>query len=401
MALNTLLGMRRRAAAWLAFALLALFAGVANAAEILATSLREQVLYLDKPGRGGVKLETTLFLPPGDGPFPLVIINHGKSPGDPHLQPRARPLLEAREFVSRGYAVAVPMRQGFADSGGEFANTGCNIDANGKLQALDVVVTLSGLSKRPDIDISHTVVVGQSHGGLTTMAVGALKLQQVVGLVNFAGGLRVDGCQDWRIELTRAMRDYGAQTRVPSLWFYGDNDEYFSVDTWQEMFKGYTDAGGPARMVAFGKFRENSHAMFGSAAGLKIWVPEVRSFFQQLGLPFDVKYPIALAEHETPPPPPSGFASIDDATRIPSVGDKGRSAWAYYLDAPPPKAFAVSPHGSWAFRTGEAGAMRIALERCSQGFAKEPCRLYAVDDNVVWQPATPAGAASAAPEATR
>ena len=390
MALKTVAGTSRCVAAWLVLALLALVAGVASAAETLAATLREQVIYIDKPGRGGVKLETTLFLPPGDGPFPLVIINHGKSPGNAHLQPRQRYLLQAREFVSRGYAEATPMRQGFADSGGDFVETGCNIESNGKAQAYDVLVTLSALSKRPDIDISHTVVIGQSHGGLTTMAVGALHVKEVVGLVNFAGGLRVDGCPGWRVELERAMRDYGAETRVPSLWFYGDNDEYFSVDTWQQMFRGYTDAGGPARLVAFGKFRENSHAMFGSGAGLKIWVPEVRDFFRQLGLPFDVKYRIVLAEHETPVPAASGFAGIDDVARIPAIGDKGRAAWSTYLDEPPPKAFAISPHGSWAWRGGDPASMRLALDRCSHGFAKEPCQLYAVDDNVVWQPATSA-----------
>ena len=397
MALRTPAATLRRVAAWLVPALLALAAPLASAAETLASALREQVIYVDKPGRGGVKLETTLYLPPGDGPFPLVIINHGKSPGDPHFQPRQRSLLAAREFVSRGYAVAEPMRQGFADSTGNYIETGCNIEGNGKQQALDVVVTLSALSKRPDIDISHTVVMGQSHGGLTTMALGALKLQQVVGLVNFAGGLREQGCERWRVELRNAMRAYGTDTRVPSLWFYGDNDAFFDVGTWQEMFKAYTDAGGPARMVAFGKFRENSHAMFGSAAGLRIWVPEVRNFFRELGLPFDVKYRIALAEHEAPPPAPSGFAPIDDATRIPFVGPKGHAAWSYYLDAPPPKAFAVSPHGSWAMRVGESAAMRLALEHCSQGFAKEPCQLYAVDDEVVWNPATPAAPAASAP----
>ena len=394
MALKTAAGTSRRVAVWITLALLALVAGVASAAETLAATLREQVIYIDKPGRGGVKLETTLFLPPGDGPFPLVIINHGKSPGDTRLQPRQRYLLAARELLSRGYAVATPMRQGFADSSGAYLDTGCNIEANGKAQAFDDVVTLSALSKRSDIDISHTVVMGQSHGGLTTMALGALKLHEVVGLVNFAGGLRIDGCPHWRVELRNAMRDYGAETRVPSLWFYGDNDEYFSVDTWQEMFKAYTDAGAPARLVAFGKFRENSHAMFGSAAGQKIWLPEVRDFFRQLGLPFDVKYNIVLAEHETPPPSPSGFAPIDAVDRIPSVGDKGRAAWPNYLDAPPPKAFAVSPHGSWAFVSGESAAMRSALERCSHGFAKEPCQLYAVDDDVVWHPA----AAAASPD---
>ena len=42
----------RRAAAWLLLATLALAAGVAGAAETLAATLREQVIYIDKPGRG-------------------------------------------------------------------------------------------------------------------------------------------------------------------------------------------------------------------------------------------------------------------------------------------------------------------------------------------------------------
>ena len=395
MALIDVVASWRRTFGWIALAALALAASVASAAETLAANLREEVIYIDKPGRGDVKLETTLFRPPGDGPFPLVIINHGKSPGDAHLQPRQRYLLQAREFVSRGYAVATPMRQGFAGSGGAYAGGNCDIEGNGNAQAVDVLVTLSALSRRPDIDVSHTVVMGQSHGGLTTMAVGALGLKEVVGLVNFAGGLRVENCPTWRIELAHAMGDYGARTRVPSLWFYGDNDEYFSVDTWQAMFKDYVDAGGSARMVAFGKFRDNSHAMFASGAGLQIWLPEVRTFFHQLGLPFDVKYRIVLAEHETPAPAPSGFAAIDDVGRIPAIGDKGRTAWATYLDEPPPKAFAISPHGSWAWRGGDPAAMRVALERCSKGFAKEPCQLYAVDDNVVWQPEAAAAASAA------
>ena len=216
----------------------------------------------------------------------------------------------------------------------------------------------------------------------------------------------MEGCASWRIELVHAMRDYGAKTTVPSLWFYGDNDEYWDVDTWQEMYKGYTEGGAPARMVAFGKFRDNSHAMFGAAAGLRIWLPELRRFFEQLGLPFDVKTRIVLAEHEAAPPPPSGFARIDALPILPTMTDKARAAWANYLDEPPPKAFAVSPHGSWAFRAGDPAAMRLALEHCALGKAKEPCQLYAVDDEVVYQPgASPAAVvaapASAASEAAR
>lgn len=374
----------RRTVAWVALAWLVLGAGVASAAETLAASMREEVIYIDKPGRGDVKLETTLFLPPGDGPFPLVIVNHGKSLGDPHFQPRARFLLPAREFLSRGYAVAVPMRQGFADSGGRYLGTGCDIEDNGKAQAVDVAATLSALSRRPGIDASRTVVVGQSHGGLATLATGALRLKEVVGLVNFAGGLRLENCAHWQADLTSAVRDFGAETRVPSLWFYGDNDQVFDTDLWQGMFKAYSGAGGPARMVAFGIFRDNSHDMFASGAGLKIWVPEVRNFFRELGLPFDVKYRVVVADHETPPPPPSRFAPIDDAARIPFVGKEGRAAWREYREAAPPKAFAVSPHGRWSYRYGDPAAMRVALERCAERETREPCQLYAVDDDVVW-----------------
>jgi dienelactone hydrolase len=375
----------RRLACGLAFALLGVVAPAGHAAEPLAASLREEVIFIGKPGPLGVQLETTLFRPPGDGPFPLVIINHGKAPGDAHFQQRQRYLLAAREFVSRGYAVATPMRQGFARSGGNFISGGCNIEGNGIAQADDVEAALAALARRPDIDASRTVVMGQSHGGLTTMALGARKLAQVVGLVNFAGGLRVESCLRWELDLAAAMGDYGAATRVPSLWFYGDNDEYFTVETWRRMFKAYTDAGGPARLVAYGNFRANSHAMFGSSAGIKIWLPEVRSFFQQLGLPFDIQHRIVLADHESPPPAPSGYAAIDDVARIPFINPKGRAAWSIYLDQPPPKAFAISPHGGWGWRGGDPAAMRRALERCNQAAGSENCVLYAVDDDVVWR----------------
>jgi dienelactone hydrolase len=370
----------------------------ARADEPLAASLREEVLALPKPGVAGVTLQTTLFRPPGDGPFPLVIINHGKTPGNAHLQPRQRYLVAAREFVSRGYAVATPMRQGFAQSGGNYAGGGCDIEGNGIAQADDVEAALRDLAQRPDIDAHRVVVMGQSHGGLTTMALGRRKLPQVVGLVNFAGGLRVNDCAGWRAELVAAMRDYGAATRVPSLWFYGDNDAYFDVDTWHRMYQAYTEAGGPARLVAFGPFRDNSHVMFGSAAGLHIWLPEVKKFFAQLGLPFDVRYRIVLADHDSAPPPASGFATIGDVARLPLVGDSGRAAYRVFLDEPPPKAFVIGPGGAWSWRSGRPDAMGSALASCQQRTApRAGCQLYAVDDDVVWRPAAvPAAAASAA-----
>lgn len=75
----------------------------------LDAALNEQVVMLPI-GDGGTKLETTIFKPNGDGPFPLVVINHGKAFGNPYFQARARYLVASGEFVRLGYLVAIPMR---------------------------------------------------------------------------------------------------------------------------------------------------------------------------------------------------------------------------------------------------------------------------------------------------
>lgn len=266
-----------------------LVAGTAMAQATLAADLREEVVVVKKPGVFGAELETTLFRPAGDGPFPLIVINHGKESGNPRFQNRGRYVVAARELVRRGYAVVVPMRQGFSKSTGSYIGGGCNVESNGRVQAEDVEAALNHFAARPDIDAKQVVVFGQSHGGLTTLALGSLHLPNVVGLVNFAGGLRQEGCNGWERSLADAVASYARSTRVPSLWFYGDNDSYFVPETWQRMHTQYVTAGGQARLVAFGAFGTDAHGMFSSAKGTPIWVPEVGAFFATLGLPFAVK----------------------------------------------------------------------------------------------------------------
>jgi hypothetical protein len=49
--------------------------------------MREQVLQAPGDPKRPVMLETTLFEPPGDGPFPLAVMNHGAD-GDPRTNKR-------------------------------------------------------------------------------------------------------------------------------------------------------------------------------------------------------------------------------------------------------------------------------------------------------------------------
>jgi dienelactone hydrolase len=269
---------------------MAIACGCASAAaQVLSTALREDVFTVRKPGFIAIDLEATLYRPPGDGPFPLVVVNHGKESGNPRFQARARYSVAAGELVRRGYAVVIPMRQGFSKSQGSYIGGGCNVESNGRAQADDVVATLRQLAQRSDIDASRVVVIGQSHGGLTTMALGSLDLPNVVGLINFAGGLRQEGCNAWESALAGAMAGYARQTKVRSLWFYGDNDSFFAPAVWRGMHEAYVGAGGQARLVAFGRFGNDSHSLFGSRSGTAVWLPDVEAFFKELGLPFSVQ----------------------------------------------------------------------------------------------------------------
>ncbi|MRS98280.1 prolyl oligopeptidase family serine peptidase [Ralstonia pickettii] len=232
-----------------------------------------------------VKLETTVYKPAGDGPFPLIVLNHGKARGKAAFQSRARYSEQAAALVARGYVVAIPMRQGFSKSGGAYIGSGSNVEANGIVQAEDVVAALDYMTAQPYVDRSRIVVMGQSHGGLTTLAFGTIAYPGVRGLVNFAGGLRNDTCVDWEDNLVRAFETYGRQARYPSLWFYGDNDSYWPKPMPDRMFAAYTAAGGKGRLVDFGNFKSDSHGMFASHAGLRIWLPQVDAFLRELGLP--------------------------------------------------------------------------------------------------------------------
>jgi len=241
---------------------------------------------------GTLELETTIFKPEGPGPFPLVVINHGKAPGSPGLQARYIPGWAARYFLERNYIVMVPMRSGFSKSTGNYIGGGCNVESNGQAQAEDVAATVAYAHTLPDVDKEVTLIIGQSHGGWTTLAYGASNPDPSVrGLVNFAGGLKQTDCLGWDLNLASAAGNYADKTKVPSLWFYGDNDSFFSRTVSDNMFKHYHAAQPNSAFVAFGAFKQDAHSLFGHKDGRAIWEPHLEQFLKQLGLPTAVVNP--------------------------------------------------------------------------------------------------------------
>jgi hypothetical protein len=97
-------------------------------------------------------------------------------------------------------------------------------------------------------------------------------------------------------------------------------------------------------------------------------------------MPTHVRY-----EVQAPPvPQATGYAAIDAVNAVPYVDAAGRAAYRAFLNQYPTRAFAVSSSGAWSWAEGGDNPMSVALANCRKENGDSPCRLYAVDNRVVW-----------------
>ena len=85
------------------------------------------------------------------------------------------------------------------------------------------------------------------------------------------------------------------------------------------------------------------------------------------------------------PPSPSGYAAIDDISKLPLITAQGLAGYQRFLRSAFPRAFAISPGGAhWAWKGSSMDDVsQLALSRCAES-AHTTCQLYANDDEVVW-----------------
>src|SRR4051794_26676925 len=105
----------------------AVCAATAFAAPVDSSGLNEAVMrapVVDAHGRRDL-IDVTVFRPDGRGPFPLVVLSHGspRSAGERRTDGRQRMVAQSRPFLAMGFAVVVPTRRGYGESGGEWAET--------------------------------------------------------------------------------------------------------------------------------------------------------------------------------------------------------------------------------------------------------------------------------------
>jgi dienelactone hydrolase len=260
--------------------------------------IQEEIWALPLP----IPMFAYLVRPVGDGPFPLVIMNHGVS-----LNARERsffPLVEFRDaafwFARRGYLVVAPVGSGYGAAavdvperglyGPFFSKIGNCTNPNFRDPGLAVaqvdtwIIDYMAAEKR--IIPKDVIVVGQSAGGWAAIALSSQNPPPVRAIITFAAGRggRVDGKPNNNCapdKLVEAAGEFGRTARVPMLWIYAENDTFFGPALSRRMHEAYTGTGGNAEYHMLPPFGSDGHFMIGSADAIPIWEPLVKQFLEK------------------------------------------------------------------------------------------------------------------------
>jgi dienelactone hydrolase len=227
-------------------------------------------------------------------PRPLLVLNHGRSAtlaGNSKTSAKDY-ASQARWLAGFGFIVAVPVRVGYGITGGP------DVEYSGECRARNyppiyqaaadqTLAVLAVLRQREDAAKDRAVVMGQSFGGATAVALAAMNPPGIQGAINFAGGGggRPDThphqpCSPTRLK--SLFEGYGKTARMPTLWLYSENDKYWGPKLPVEWFEAFRAAGGAGEFVALPPVPdEEGHRAFSRA--VPHWQPRVREFLGALG----------------------------------------------------------------------------------------------------------------------
>jgi dienelactone hydrolase len=238
----------------------------------------------------GQLMRTTVLRPPGDGPFPLLVMNHGTTMSAP--QRADFPMLEfeaaALWFVNQGFVVAAPQRTGHGETGGLFFESQrlCEVThfrAAGLAAAGNILATINYMLTQSFVQQSKVVVLGQSAGGWSSLALASLNPPMVRAVIDFVGGRGGhfqgkpnNNCQP--DHLVEAAGKFGSTARIPTLWIYLENDTFFGPALSKRMVEAWRAAGGSAEYHLLATFGDDGHFFIHHPDAVPIWAPIVQEF---------------------------------------------------------------------------------------------------------------------------
>jgi dienelactone hydrolase len=230
---------------------------------------------------GSLRIQAYVYKPDGEGPFPVVIYNHGTRNGSERV-PSPFPYV-GKMLTRAGYVVLVPERRGYGKSDGAMWRQEVGGDQSRLIPRLqaetdDVLAGIDYLRGLSYVDTKRLAVMGWSFGGVVSMLAAARSTAFLAAVDQAGGALTWDGNSHMRSALVAAAE----KSAIPTLFMVAENDRTTaSVTTLAEIFKKRNV---PHKLVIYEPFTPSQrgraapgHALF-SMQGASLWESDVIEF---------------------------------------------------------------------------------------------------------------------------
>jgi dienelactone hydrolase len=254
------------------------FTAAAAHAQSDADSAYAEVFY----SSGSLRIQAYLYKPHGDGPFPVVIYNHGSRVG---RERSSVPFEYVGKMLTRtGYVVLVPERRGYGKSDGLTWGEAVGDDqsrwpARFQEETDDVLAAVDYLRTVRSADTSRMGVMGWSFGGIVTMLTVSRSTAFLAAVDQAGGALAWNG----NAHVRRILMEAAGKATTPTLFMVAKNDRTTSSVT--ALAEVFSNRGVPHRTVIYEPFapvgrslpQAPGHAVF-SAQGTRVWESDVVQF---------------------------------------------------------------------------------------------------------------------------
>ena len=248
-----------------------------------------------------ISMKAYLYKPEGKGPFPTVLFSHGRAGTPQERAALSNPVnpTHAQFWLDRGVAVLAPFRPGYGQTGGEDReNSGARLDASNQCGGAPNVERAAGQAayaantalqwlRQQDFVMKNKILLeGQSVGGMTTVHLAGQNPKGVVGFINFAGGTagypsQRPGHSCATDQLRELYRKAGQKTRLPNLWLYAENDQYWGAEVPRLWHQAFAKGGSKTKFVQTGPVpNADGHTLL--SRGKSLWHDPVQGFLASL-----------------------------------------------------------------------------------------------------------------------
>jgi dienelactone hydrolase len=252
-----------------------------------AKAFRQTAINITFPSKGQT-LYGWIYKPAGDGPFPVVIWNHGSE-----QNPKAHPEL-GMFYTKHGYVLFLPVRDGhlpspgayIVDEGNAIPKTDADAWRAGMVALHEkhnqaVLDAITWIKQQPYVDAQRIAITGCSYGGIQTLLT-AEKDVGVRAFIPFA-----PGAMSWANTRLQEREQQAVRSAKSPLFLIQAKNDY-STGPSEVLGPLVKSRGGINRAKlypAFGTTPAEGHGGFAcSEAGITIWGPDVIEFLKAAGM---------------------------------------------------------------------------------------------------------------------